>query len=124
VINIKRRKKMAKVPANKVKRAVKVAYLGQKPLIKMFLKTNLPVWTKAAEAEREAFLKVGAAVYADPNTTVEAATALLGSSVPAPVAGGLAATFLAQENAFAFEVFLSTVKSILSHLDTAKVAAA
>jgi hypothetical protein len=82
----------------------------------MLFKTNLPVWTKASETEREAFLKVGAAVWSDPNTTVESASALLGSAVPAPVKGGLAEFFLNQENAFAFEAFLGTVKAVLGHL--------
>jgi hypothetical protein len=107
---------MAKVPTNKVKKSVKIAYLGQKPLVKMLFKTNLPVWTKASETERDAFLKVGAAVWVDPNTSVEAATALLASDVPAPSPNGLVETFLKQENAFAVEAFLGTVKSVQAHL--------
>lgn len=107
---------MAKIPTNKVKKAVKVAYLGQRPLLKMFFKGNIPVWTKAAEVERDALLKVGAAVWSNPELTPQDAIAFLGSDVPAPVVGGLVETLINQDKGFTLEVFLGTVKLVLNHL--------
>ncbi len=107
---------MVKIPANKVKRAVKIAYLGQKPLLKMLFKVNLPVWAKAAEAEKAAFLAVGSALFVNPNTSVEEAVALLGVGIPAPVAGGLAEALLNPEKTFTMEVFVATVKAVLGHI--------
>lgn len=107
---------MAKIPTNKVKKSVKVAYLGQKPLHKMLFKSNVPVWTKAPEAEREALLKVGAAVWSNPATTPEEASALLASDVPAPTAGGVVEAFVSQDKVFALETFLFTTKAVLGFI--------
>lgn len=108
---------MAKVPVNKVKRAVKISYLGQKALHKMLFKSNFPVWPKLNEVEQEALLKVGAGVWANPDTyTVVEATASLAADVPAPTAGGFVEAAIKPENGFSLQIFVTSVRQILGFL--------
>ena len=106
---------MAKIPTNKIKKAVKIAYLGQRPLLKTLFKTTIPMWAKSPEAERAALLKVGAAAFGNALLSAEEANSLLGAEVPAPAAGGLVEAFLSGKM-FAVSVFLNTTKEVLAEL--------
>ena len=102
-----------KVPTNKVKKASKVAYLGVRNAAKLYSKVNVPLWSKAPEAERDALMRVGGMIFGGTTDT----GVILGALKDVPdVAPGSVIGFLTSEDPVAskvLSVYVHTVSQLV-----------